>query len=566
MIKAYSYRRFSSPEQGKGRSKDRQLEKCQQYCMDNGLELATSREHTFLDEGKSAYKGEQLDEVNGQLARFLALVDNGSIVAGSYLIVESLDRLGRDRVRDALLRFMNLLSKGINIVTLSDGRVYREDYTEMELMLSILVMSRAHEESKTKAMRVGDAFRKKQQNAREHKTPMGGAIPLWLIYRDGKYTIDDPAAEVVTQIFSMCIQGHGKVAIAKHLNATGVLTFKARKAELTASTYVENLSLDDRSLEPSGRYAAYKDVLWGTSSVEKILRNRAVLGEYQPYSVQGEESKRKPNGDPISNYYPNIIDEATFYQAQAAIDGRRLSKATKQSANFNVWGGIAKCSNCGSAMHLVNKGKLPKGNKYLHCSLARKGQCKGKAVRLDHTEIVFREMLLSLDSIALVQNNAARISSDLAVLSGKLIEKHDLMIQYRAELKRRFTSALNDLIGDCELEIASLKEQQRLLQTALGSERITSQRDFLLNVDLVSFEGRSRANSLCKRLEVQVFIGSGYFVVERRKALLCMIYHEGKVHTTQLDDAELYDPTPDAVDRLIAQMFESANSDDPFFA
>ena len=56
--------------------------------MDNGLDLATSREHTFLDEGKSAYKGEQLDEVNGQLARFLALVDNGSIVASRWKLFD----------------------------------------------------------------------------------------------------------------------------------------------------------------------------------------------------------------------------------------------------------------------------------------------------------------------------------------------------------------------------------------------------------------------------------------------------------------------------------------------
>ncbi|MDB5778537.1 MAG: hypothetical protein JWP93_902, partial [Polaromonas sp.] len=45
-------------------------------------------------------------------------MEDGTIKAGSVLIVESLDRLSREEVPTALIRFMQLLSKGIEIVTL----------------------------------------------------------------------------------------------------------------------------------------------------------------------------------------------------------------------------------------------------------------------------------------------------------------------------------------------------------------------------------------------------------------------------------------------------------------
>lgn len=553
MTKAYSYRRFSSPEQGKGRSKDRQWEACQKYCLDHGLDLATGKDYTFLDEGKSAFKGEQLDEVNGQLARFLKLVDEGTIAAGSYLIVESLDRLGRDRVKDALMRFMTLLGKGINVVTLADSRVYREDYTEMDLMLSILVMSRAHEESVTKAMRVGDAFRKKQQNAREHNLPMGNAIPMWLAFDGKSYTAIAEAELVVIRIFDLCIAGYGKVATAKLLNAEGVLCFKAAKALAADGKPVR--VVDANGVETFKMpFEAYKDTTWGTSSVNKVLHNRAVLGEYQPFSTQGGAQKRRPIGEPIKDYYPRLVSDSVFYQAQAAMDGRRLSKTTNQSKNFNVWGGLAKCALCQSPMHLVNKGKPPKGNTYLHCSSARKGLCSGKVVRLDNSEVVFRELLARLDSVALVQDNALKISADLAEVTGRLSQQQALLIQYKAALKSRFTELLNEEVYVCEQEIKGLKGQQEVLRTTLASEKIVSHHAFREAVDLVSYEGRSRANSLCKRLEVQVYIGQGYFVTERGEGVLAFVYQAGKVACVVLDEAGPYTGDGDTLSAQLLKM------------
>lgn len=332
MKKAYSYIRFSSAEQSKGTSYERQNKACVDYCLQHGLELATGYEYTFFDSGKSAYKSEHVGE-KGQLARFLALVRDGTIPVGSTLIVESLDRLGREHIKEALPRFMDLLNNGIDVVTLMDGIKYTKDYTEMELVMSIFTMSRAYRESEGKATRIGGSWQVKRERARLDMTPIGACVPLWLemeraegisdqkeSIRQGRYVLNPARADVVRRIFQMTIAGYGKMAIAKALNYDAVRSFKG--------------------------------TTWGNSSIDKILRNKAAMGYYQPMH-NGKES-----GEPIPNYFPVLIEESIFYQAQEAIQGRRKARATKQSKDFQIWQGIAQCSRCFGPMHLVNKGTL----------------------------------------------------------------------------------------------------------------------------------------------------------------------------------------------------------------
>ena len=113
MTRAYSYQRFSTPEQLKGDSLRRQSEAAQQYADQHGLELDTSL--TFQDLGVSAYKGANFEAA---LGRFIEAVDSGQVAKGSFLLVENLDRLSRDKILPALNRFQALLEKGTTVVTL----------------------------------------------------------------------------------------------------------------------------------------------------------------------------------------------------------------------------------------------------------------------------------------------------------------------------------------------------------------------------------------------------------------------------------------------------------------
>src|SRR5262249_43539901 len=90
--KTYSYIRFSTPEKASGDSHRRQAELSNRYAEEQVLNLDTFL--SLCDLGVSGFTGE--NRRKGALALFLKAVETGKVPAGSFLLVESLDRLSRD--------------------------------------------------------------------------------------------------------------------------------------------------------------------------------------------------------------------------------------------------------------------------------------------------------------------------------------------------------------------------------------------------------------------------------------------------------------------------------------
>ena len=115
--KAYSYIRFSTAEQSKGDSLNRQTVMAQQWAEAHNVRLDTELDLT--DKGISAYLGANAE--TGALGVFLAAVRDGTIPRGSWLLVESLDRISRQVVRKAARTIEDIVDAGITLVDLSDG-------------------------------------------------------------------------------------------------------------------------------------------------------------------------------------------------------------------------------------------------------------------------------------------------------------------------------------------------------------------------------------------------------------------------------------------------------------
>src|ERR1700722_13018233 len=94
---AFSYLRFSTPEQASGDSRRRQLAMAEEYAADHHLKL--DRQLSFRDLGVSAFHGENARD--GALRAFLEAIEHNLVPKGSFLLVESLDRLSRDRILPA---------------------------------------------------------------------------------------------------------------------------------------------------------------------------------------------------------------------------------------------------------------------------------------------------------------------------------------------------------------------------------------------------------------------------------------------------------------------------------
>ncbi|CCE98407.1 site-specific recombinase [Sinorhizobium fredii HH103] len=365
MIKprAYSYVRMSTDVQLKGDSLRRQTELSKRYAQENGYELV--EDFKFEDIGVSAFNGRNVSQ--GALGRFIEAIQRGVVPAGSYLLVESLDRLSRETPRVATALFLQILAADVNIVTLADGRVYKSGSSDpMDIIVSVVHLSRAYEESRMKSMRVGAAWENKRKNLTTRK--LTEVAPAWLSLTVDKTSFDviHENAEIVRRIFEEADAGKGSYQIARRLNMDRVPPFTRSNG-------------------------------WHESYITKILTNRAVLGEFQPHRyVNG---KRCPYGDPVDGYFPIVISREQFERVQLARKARKnRGSGRKGKSHINLFSGVAKCGYCGASMYVVDKGPKPKGGIYLRCDSARRGNdCKASAWPLAHFETAFLYFVRELD-------------------------------------------------------------------------------------------------------------------------------------------------------------------------
>src|SRR5262249_3377567 len=155
---------------------------------------------TFHDLGVSAYRGDNVEI--GRLGAFLQAVREGIVPQGSYLLVESLDRLSRQSARRALRILEDLCDEGVVVVTLADGRAYTREALDQDptaLLMSILIFMRAHEESQMKARRLKAAWTGKRQMLAER--PLTSVGPGWLVLKGGQFRVVPERARIVKRIF-----------------------------------------------------------------------------------------------------------------------------------------------------------------------------------------------------------------------------------------------------------------------------------------------------------------------------------------------------------------------------
>ena len=174
---AYSYLRFSTPEQARGDSRRRQMALAEAYAKQHDLLL--DRGLNFRDLGVSAFRSKNAKQ--GGLRAFLDAVEHGLIPPNSFLLVESLDRLSRDQILEAQALFLQIVSAGVTIVTLIDQRTYSVaslNANPTDLIISLVYMMRANEESATKSSRLRAAWAARRD--RPGNQFHGGQCPGWL--------------------------------------------------------------------------------------------------------------------------------------------------------------------------------------------------------------------------------------------------------------------------------------------------------------------------------------------------------------------------------------------------
>jgi DNA invertase Pin-like site-specific DNA recombinase len=304
---AYSYIRFSSPEQAKGHSLERQTEAAALWCRRHGVHLDGST--TFRDLGKSGFTGEHRKNPDRHaLAAFLKLVEQGRIPKGSYLIIENLDRLTREDERAALRLWMDILDAGINIVQLNPETTFRHEKSDMfDIMRAIMELSRGHGESLRKSTTMGPIWAKKKKQAREKVvTPV---LPAWVRLRGDKLELIPERAAIVKKIFQLA-RTQGSYSLVRRLTDEGVPAWGRSR-------------------------------VWNRNYIYSILTDRRAVGEYQP--MKGRRGHRRPDGDPVPGYYPAVVTEEDYLAAQGVMADRKNRRGRLGAADrINLFSGLVR--------------------------------------------------------------------------------------------------------------------------------------------------------------------------------------------------------------------------------
>ncbi|MDX2033145.1 MAG: recombinase family protein [Blastocatellia bacterium] len=362
---AFSYLRISSQRQLDGDGVRRQLERTERYCREKGLTL----DEKLQDLGISAFTGANRNR--GALGQFMKRVENGEIPRGSHLVVESLDRLSRNKVTKALKIFMEIIEAGITLHTLIDKMEFTEDSIDKnpsELIVSISMMARANEESSTKSDRLRETWDNKRSKARSG-AKLTARVPGWIeVKRDENgaivdFGLDKVRAGWVEQAYKWYADGAGTDIIARRLNDAAVECWGAGRGK--------------------GRD-------WSGGAVHKIMFSTpAVIGHFQPHKMVADEidgvrkMKRVPVGDLITDYYPRAItDDELWLRAKDQMDRKKRdlpsnSGGRKGTVYGNLFSKLARCISCGRPMVIRDRGR--RSTVVLRCSGNRNGTCNNFA-------------------------------------------------------------------------------------------------------------------------------------------------------------------------------------------
>ncbi|WP_053407414.1 recombinase family protein [Vibrio hepatarius] len=441
---AYSYTRLSTEKQLKGHGEERQRKAIEQACLEHGWTLS---EQTFSDLGVSAWKG--LNRQSGALSEFLTLARNGSIEAGSVLIVENGDRLSREGVQKALRLLLELLDLGVHVYTLSDNKLYTDDGQNamLDLMQWMMVAQRAYEESAMKSVRIL-AVKDKAKELMRQGVIVTRKCPAWLHVSADKshFELIDERVKVVQMVFKLYSEGYSTKPIALKLNEQGIPYWGSSKT-------------------------------WTYITVRNLLKNRAVIGELQP--LKRLNGKDVPDGEVIKDYYPSIISKELYARCLTL----RTSKATSSgrlsnNAMANLFRGLLKCQ-CGSGMALNSS--IVKGKRYssLRCSQLRSADCKSKNWHYGNVESIVMIALHNIDwELNSTQDSAQSIrdlEQRIELTKAELVDVQKMAESAEEALLLAPSSArLAKRLAECETREAELERLVESLNQELTTEKAKS--------------------------------------------------------------------------------------------
>ena len=254
-----------------------------------------------------------------------------------------------------------------------------------------------------------------------------GAFALYGYKKDpdqkGHLIIDEEAATVVREVFTLFSQGYGKTTIARMLNDRGIpnpTEYKRLHGLRYQQPKTKNSTL--------WKYFAISDML-----INEIYIGNMVQGKYGSVSYKTKQNKPRPKSEwyIVEGTHEPIIDRELWDRVQSLVS---LKAKPFTTGTIGLFARKARCANCGYTM----RSSKNRGRHYLQCSNRHvaKNACIGSFISVDKLEqLIINELnhlaeeYLDKDELDQniefcdnLQEQKKRLLSDIAVYEKKIAE------------------------------------------------------------------------------------------------------------------------------------------------
>ncbi len=265
-----------------------------------------------------------------------------------------------------------------------------------------------------------------------------GSFALYGYQKDpqqkGHLIIDEEAAGVVREIFTLFAQGHGKAAIARMLNDRGIpnpTEYKRLKGLRYQQPKTRNSTL--------WQYYAIADMLTNETYIGNLVQ-----GKYGSISYKSKQNKPRPKElwYRVEGTHEAIIDIDLWNQVQELI--RQKAKPFK-TGNIGLFARKARCMYCGYTMRSTKT----KDRYYLKCSIRHTARdaCIGSFISVSLLE---KAVLQELNQLAEAYLNKDELQEKLVVnhdLTGKR-KRLEADLSRMQQKKQEYSKGLRELYID----------------------------------------------------------------------------------------------------------------------
>ena len=307
--------------QGESNSISNQKRILETYAKQNGF----SNLRWYTDDG---YSGANFQRPGFQA--MLADIEAGKV---GTVIVKDMSRLGRNYLQVGMYTEMIFPQKGVRFIAINDGVDSAQGENDFAPLRNIFNEWLVRDTSKKiKAV--------KRSKGMSGKPITSKPVYGYLMDEDENFIIDEEAAPVVRQIYSLFLAGNGPTKIARMLTEQQIPTPGTLEYRRTGSTR---------------RYHPGYECKWATNTVVHLLENREYTGCLVNFKTEKPSYKLKhsienpPEKQAVfENHHEPIIDRETWERVQEL---RKQRKRPNRYDEVGLFSGILFCADCGSVMY-----------------------------------------------------------------------------------------------------------------------------------------------------------------------------------------------------------------------